>query len=92
MCVNGEKCCGDCAGAGAEPSLMRLMTATLGIDGLMSAADRRAAGERCADCADKEACAEWLDLAALRGAEHAPSFCVNADGFDALASEAPSTL
>lgn len=75
-----------------EPTLMRTMAHTLGVDGMLSGEVRHAAAERCADCADKEECTHWLDLAAIRGADQAPGFCPNRDVFADLATEAPATL
>lgn len=93
MCANMENgCCEACAGRTVEPELMNRMARTLGVDGMLTGSDREAAAGRCEDCSDKDACESWLSVAALRGADHAPRFCQNADTFDAMASEAPATF
>jgi hypothetical protein len=88
MCGSGCKC-GERADAVSEPDLMRRMTATLGIEHLLVGGDRCAAADRCNGCSDKDACGDWLHAAARTGADHAPSFCRNADLFERLAA-APS--
>lgn len=75
-----------------EPALMRTMAHTLGVDGLLQGDARTAAAERCEGCTDRAECEHWLDLSAIRGADHAPGFCRNADVFEDLASEAPATI
>jgi hypothetical protein len=92
MCGDSE-CDGACGCAGSgEPEAMGRMARVLGVDRLLAGTERAEAAERCADCRDKDVCADWLAGAHLRGADHAPRFCLNADRFDALASEAPSTV
>lgn len=85
---------GPCTGCGCagEPAEMKRMAAVLGVDALLAGPARSDAAARCADCADRDRCADWLPAAEIRGADHAPGFCRNADVFDVLASEAPSTL
>lgn len=93
MCANRDSdCCSTCASAAAEPELMKRMIHALGADGLLTPEQRADAAVRCGECADKDDCEHWLPIAELRGAEHAPGFCVNKETFDALASEAPATL
>lgn len=74
------------------PPLMAEMARTLGVDGILEAREVAAAAHRCAGCTDREDCREFLDVAAIRGAEHAPGFCRNHDLFDRLATEAPETF
>lgn len=78
--------------ASGEPLLMRQMAHVLGIDGVLEGAARAAAAERCAGCTDLSDCRHWLEIAAIGGADHAPRFCRNADTFEELATEAPSTF
>ena len=71
-----------------EPELMRRMAHTLGVDGLLGAD----AAARCNSCTDKADCHRWLDVAALAGAERAPSFCMNTELFAELTTEVPASL
>lgn len=93
MCIDGKRTCEACSGnPAAEPERMSAMVQTVGVDGLLSGAERDAAAARCEDCTDTAACEEWLGTAAIRGADHAPGFCRNRETFDALASEIPATI
>lgn len=83
--------CAGCSGAGHEPEAMKRMVDALDVNGLLSEAERAEAAVRCAACVDTEFCADWLGVAEIRGADHAPAFCLNAETFDRLASEAPTT-
>jgi hypothetical protein len=85
-------CSGTCGCASTQPAEMPRMARTLGVDGLLTGEARAVAAERCAGCEDRDACRDWLSVAAIRGAEHAPGFCRNAETFEALASEAPATI
>lgn len=89
-----ERACGDgCAcRSAAAPEEMRRMVRALGVGGLLQGAARAEAGELCATCTDRDACRDWLDVAVIRGADHAPDFCLNGERFAALASEAPATI
>ena len=89
--ATGGCCSGGCS-CGGEPKEMGRMARTLGVDGLLVGAARQEAAERCADCTDRDACRDWLSVSAIRGAEHAPTFCRNAETFETLASEAPATI
>jgi len=92
--VTTERACGaDCAcGRNSAPEEMQRMVRALGVGGLLQADARAEAGELCKACGDRDACRDWLDVAVIRGADHAPDFCLNAERFAALASEAPATL
>ena len=91
MCgKGGDQCgCGSRDAAADEPRLMQEMMVRLGVGDLLSGADRAEAGQKCRGCTDRDICRDWLDLSAIRGADHAPSFCRNAALFDRLASELP---
>ncbi|WP_139315151.1 DUF6455 family protein [Mongoliimonas terrestris] len=78
------------AAEGVEPRLMREMIHALDIDGLVQGEFRAEAADLCDQCKDRHACREWLDGTALRGAEHAPDFCLNKDRFEALSTEVPT--
>jgi hypothetical protein len=82
--------CDGCADRIAEPALMKRMATRLGVDGLLTDAERAAAAVKCDACTDVDACREWLSLSEIRGAAKAPDCCRNADLFDPLASEAPT--
>lgn len=80
----------DCCGQKAEPELMRRMAVTLDSDPFLKGVERKLAAERCHECADLEACRVWLDIAAIRGAAHAPKFCPNAELFEKINNDAAS--
>lgn len=66
------------------PELMGRMAAVLGVDP-GTAFDRTTmseAADRCANCTNVTSCREWLELAAIRGAEHPPTLCANHDVFE----------
>lgn len=73
-----------------EPRLMREMIHALDIDGLVQGNVRAEAADLCDRCQDRHACREWLDATALRGAEHAPDFCLNQERFETLTTEVPA--
>ncbi|SON57202.1 hypothetical protein HDIA_3661 [Hartmannibacter diazotrophicus] len=68
----------------AIPHLMGRMASTLGINPAeaFDPATIEAAAERCTHCPDVAACREWLDLAAIRGADRPPELCANHDLFE----------
>ncbi|ODN70033.1 DUF6455 family protein [Methylobrevis pamukkalensis] len=67
------------------PVLMARMATTLGVvpQDHFTPAEISAAGRRCDGCADKAGCREWLEIAAIRGADRPPRLCANHDLFDA---------
>jgi hypothetical protein len=82
--------CDGCAERIADPALMKKMARRLGVDAVLTDAERTRAADRCEACTDVDACREWLSLTEIRGAAKAPDYCRNADLFDARASEAPT--
>lgn len=76
----------------AVPEEMSQMVHALGVEGLLTDAERAEAAGFCTNCPDRDACRQWLDVAVIRGADHAPDFCLNKKRFAELASEAPATI
>ncbi len=75
--------------APAIPALMGRMAATLGVvpGQAFSPGEIATAAGRCEGCSDKPGCRDWLELAAIRGADRPPSLCANHDLFVAAVSD-----